>query len=138
MRCRCSRKDRVAPRRVTIVLSIRWVTMSILNTQHRSPDHRSPEINQLVLQAQQVMVAPLSTTTNKTQQGAFHSITPAQLHRPSSQATSVKAEPGSNVAPSDTSKKEVPDSPTASQTGEGYTSDQPSNPTNTKVGQTYK
>lgn len=81
--------------------------------------------------AQQVMVVPLSTTT-KTQQGAFHSITPAQLHRPSSQATSVKAEPGSNVAPSDTSKKEVPDSPMASQTGEGYTSDQLSNPTNTK------
>ncbi|KAH8270680.1 hypothetical protein KR044_005714 [Drosophila immigrans] len=78
-----------------------------------------------------VMVAPLSTSTKT--QGAFHSITPSQLQRPASQATSVKAEPGSNVAPSDTSKKEVPDSPLASVTGEGdYTSDQPSNPTNTK------
>lgn len=41
------------------------------------------------------MVAP--TTTKPQQQGAFHSITPAQLQRPSSQATSVKAEPGSNM-----------------------------------------
>ncbi|KAH8396277.1 hypothetical protein KR222_007224 [Zaprionus bogoriensis] len=78
-----------------------------------------------------VMVAPLSAS-NKTQ-GAFHSITPAQLQRPPSQATSVKAEPGSNVAPSDTSKKEVADSPIASVNGEGgYNSDQPSNPTNLK------
>lgn len=64
--------------------------------------------------------------------GAFHSITPSQ--RSASQATSVKAEPGSNVAPSESSKKEVPDSPIPSVMGD-YTSDQPcsSNPTNTKV-----
>lgn len=41
-----------------------------------------------------MMMAP---TAIKTQQGAFHSINPAQLQRPSSQATSVKAEPGSNM-----------------------------------------
>ncbi|KAL7742793.1 hypothetical protein ACLKA6_019604 [Drosophila palustris] len=89
--------------------------------------------NKTVYTAQQVMVAPLSTPTKT--QGAFHSISPAQLQRPSSQATSVKAEPGSNLAPSDASKKDVPDSPTASLTGEGdgdYTSDQPSNRNDTK------
>lgn len=81
-----------------------------------------------------MMVAPLATTSKT--QGAFHCITPNQLQRPSSQATSVKAEPGSNVAPSDSSKKEVPDSPTASLAGEcGYTSDQPRNPINPKVRQ---
>lgn len=80
------------------------------------------------------MVAPPATTTKVP--GAFHSVTPAQLQRPSSsQPTSVKAEPGSNVAPSDSSKKEVPDSsPIASVIGD-YTSDPPcsSNPTTTKV-----
>lgn len=70
-------------------------------------------------------------TSTKTP-GAFHSVTPGQ--RPSSQATSVKAEPGSNVAPSDTSKKEVADSPIPSDLGEGgYSSTQPANPTNHKV-----
>nr|BAB85488.3 period [Sarcophaga bullata] len=73
--------------------------------------------------AQTLMVAP-TTTQNKTQQqGAFHSITPSQLQRPSSQATSVKAEPGSNMAPSDSSKKGIADSPIASVMGD-YISDQ--------------
>ncbi|KAM7349376.1 period circadian regulator isoform 1-T1 [Cochliomyia hominivorax] len=71
--------------------------------------------------AQTLMVAP--TTTKPQQQGAFHSITPAQLQRPSSQATSVKAEPGSNMAPSDSSKKGIADSPIASVMGD-YVSDQ--------------
>lgn len=46
------------------------------------------------------MIAPTSAKNQPQQQqpqGAFHSITPAQLQRPSSQATSVKAEPGSNM-----------------------------------------
>nr|BAA28712.1 period protein [Chymomyza costata] len=63
----------------------------------------------------QIMVAP--TTANKTL-GAFHSITPAQLQRTSSQATSVKAEPGSNMAPSDSSKMEIADSPLHSVMGD--------------------
>lgn len=69
-------------------------------------------------------------TSTKTP-GAFHSITPG---RTPSQATSVKAEPGSNVAPSEASKKEVADSPIPSDLGEGgYSSTQPANPTNNKV-----
>ncbi|XP_017478335.1 PREDICTED: period circadian protein isoform X2 [Rhagoletis zephyria] len=56
---------------------------------------------------QPLMLAPTPTKT----QGAFHSITPAQLKRPLSQATSVKAEPGSNMAPSDSSKKGIAGSP---------------------------
>nr|ABB20914.1 period [Ceratitis capitata] len=68
---------------------------------------------------QPVMLAPTPTKT----QGAFHSITPAQLQRPSSQATSVKAEPGSNMAPSDSSKKGIADSPISSDLGD-YVSDQ--------------
>lgn len=46
------------------------------------------------------MIAPTTAKTQTQQQqpqGAFHSITPVQLQRPSSQATSVKAEPGSNM-----------------------------------------
>ncbi|XP_013100700.1 period circadian protein isoform X2 [Stomoxys calcitrans] len=57
------------------------------------------------------------------QQGAFHSITPVQIQRPSSQATSVKAEPGSNIAPSDSSKKGIAGSPIVSVMGD-YVSDQ--------------
>lgn len=66
-----------------------------------------------------VMAAPNQTKT----QGAFHSITPAQLQGTSSQATSVKAEPGSNMAPSDSSKKGIADSPIASVIGD-YTTEQ--------------
>ncbi|KAL9886226.1 period circadian regulator isoform 1-T3 [Glossina fuscipes fuscipes] len=70
--------------------------------------------------SQTMMVAP---STTKNQQGAFHSITPSHLQRPSSQATSVKAEPGSNMAPSDSSKKGIADSPIASVMGD-YVSEQ--------------
>ncbi|XP_054729675.1 period circadian protein [Anastrepha obliqua] len=69
--------------------------------------------------SQPVMLAPTPTKT----QGAFHSITPAQPQRPSSQATSIKAEPGSNMAPSDSSKKGIADSPIPSVVGD-YVSDQ--------------
>ncbi|XP_067641591.1 period circadian protein isoform X2 [Eurosta solidaginis] len=69
--------------------------------------------------SQPIMLAPTPTKT----QGAFHSITPAQLQRPSSQATSVKAEPGSNMAPSDSSKKGIADSPIPSIIGD-YVSNQ--------------
>ncbi|XP_005177539.2 period circadian protein isoform X1 [Musca domestica] len=78
---------------------------------------------------QNLMVAPNSSKPQQQQphqqqqQGAFHSITPVQLQRPSSQATSVKAEPGSNMAPSDSSKKGIAGSPIVSVMGD-YVSDQ--------------
>ena len=65
-------------------------------------------------------------------QGAFHSVTPAQLQKASSLATSVKAEPGSNLAPSDSSKKCISDSPQSLAEGD-YSADQlPSHPNNPK------
>ncbi|XP_030378120.1 period circadian protein [Scaptodrosophila lebanonensis] len=92
------------------------------------PTSSQSSYNKIIHSAQQTMVAPPTTTRI---QGAFHSITPAQLQRPSSQATSVKAEPGSNVAPSDSSKKEVADSSIASVMGD-YTSDVPNHSSNMK------
>ncbi|XP_061386380.1 period circadian protein [Musca vetustissima] len=78
--------------------------------------------------SQNLMVAPNNSKPQQQQQqqqqqGAFHSITPVQLQRPSSQATSVKAEPGSNMAPSDSSKKGIAGSPIVSVMGD-YVSDQ--------------
>jgi len=67
--------------------------------------------------------------------GAFHSVTTtAQVQRPSSQTTSVKAEPGSNVTVSDPCKKEVPDSSSIPSVMGDYNSPPcSSNPTNNKV-----
>ncbi|XP_073830969.1 period circadian regulator isoform X2 [Musca autumnalis] len=80
--------------------------------------------------SQNLMMVPNSSKSqqqqqlpHQQQQGAFHSITPVQLQRPSSQATSVKAEPGSNMAPSDSSKKGIAGSPIVSVMGD-YVSDQ--------------
>ncbi|XP_075155755.1 period circadian regulator [Haematobia irritans] len=74
-----------------------------------------------------LMIAPTPAKPHQQQsqppQGAFHSITPVQIQRPSSQATSVKAEPGSNIAPSDSSKKGTAGSPIVSVIGD-YVSDQ--------------
>ncbi|EDW00102.1 period circadian protein isoform X2 [Drosophila grimshawi] len=90
--------------------------------------------NKTVYTAQKVRVAPLSTTTVKGQ-GAFFSITPNQLQI----SSSVKAEPGSNVALSDSSKKEASNQPIESVNVEadGYTSDPTSNPSNHNTKQKY-
>lgn len=63
---------------------------------------------------QSLMAAPNPTKT----QESYHPITSGQLQRSSSQATSVKAEPGSNMALSDVSKKGIADSPLQSETEE--------------------
>ncbi|ALC49900.1 per [Drosophila busckii] len=103
---------------------------NVMQMSNRSSSSQT-SYNKVVYNPQPSMVAPLTCATKP--QGAFHSITPSQLQRPSSQATSVKAEPGSNVAPSDTSKKEVNDSPIPSVMGEvGYGSDQRSHRTHNK------
>ncbi|XP_055845349.1 period circadian protein [Episyrphus balteatus] len=68
---------------------------------------------------QSLMAAPNQTKTLD----SYHPITSGQLQRSSSQATSVKAEPGSNMALSDVSKKGIVDSPIQSET-EDYVAEQ--------------
>ncbi|KAI8033956.1 hypothetical protein M5D96_013288 [Drosophila gunungcola] len=68
--------------------------------------------------------APASIT--KKVPGAFHSVTiPASVERPSSLATSAKAEPGSNGAGPDSCKKEVTDSSPIPSVMNDYNSDPP-------------
>ncbi|XP_017137127.1 period circadian protein isoform X2 [Drosophila miranda] len=92
------------------------------------PSTSQSNYSKTVFSTQQVIVAPptitttTATTTPKTQ-GAFHSITPAQLQRPSSKDTSVKTEPASNATPSHSSNKKKANSPIASGIGD-YNSNQ--------------